>query len=995
MSEEQNDRTQTHVVLTKGTTISQYRIIERIGVGGMGEVYLAEDRKLDRRVALKFLSFQHSQNEDLKVRFRREAQAVAKLSHPNIVHIYEVGEYQNRPYFVMEHIEGESLHHYAHDETLSVGEIITIAIGICGGLNKAHQLGIVHRDIKTSNIVLDSDGHPKILDFGLATISGQEKLTKEGSTIGTVAYMSPERAEGRKSDHRSDLFSFGVVLYELIAGRTPFRRDSEAATMNAIVNDIPEPMARYRSGVPDGIQQIIDKLLEKDARTRYQTAADVGADLIREKRMLDSGDISSASRSISGFRRTQKSGLKKWILSGTSLALIITLVLVLKPWKFTVDATDEAVAAENRLAVMYFDNLVDPTDSTRLGEIVTNLLITDLSESKHLRVVSSQRMFDILRQLGKEGSRNIDRETASQVALKAGATWMLTGTILQMQPKVVITAQIINVKSGQIEASQRSAAVDNEDIFAQVDKLSAKIRNDLDIPELAGESTDKKLTDVTTKSPEAYRHYLEGIDYIRKLYRREGRESLEKALEYDSTFAMAYYQLAFSWIGIARAKALDYIRKAVRYSNNTTRLERMHILVASDGFAGDIDGAIAMLMKIVEEFADNKEAYERLGQIHINEKGELEKGINFFKKALKIDPGDKLLYNKLAYAYKDRREYDKAIDALDKYIAIAPNEPNPYDSRGEIYMAAGKFDLAVAAYQQALAKDPGFVGSLNALVRIFTHLKDYKIADSCARALVDDNEKEVRALGRTDLVYSILHQGKFEQALQVLDEGIAADQLDDFEGFHHVLKHIFKGFINAELGRYEEALENIREGRRILVQSESGDQNDFVDVYAYVLARSGNVSQALRLLDEAMPAVLKKKDKWDEALIQMSYGQIEFARKNYEKAIEYYTKAIPIFKRAARPTVEYNLAIAYIRNSQPEEAVPLLERFTTQIEGLAMWFPPLVVLAHYHLGTAYEAMGENAKAAQQYETFLDIWKEADSELDEMKDAEKRLANLKS
>ena len=553
MSEEQNDKTQTHVVLTKGTTISQYRIIERIGVGGMGEVYLAEDSKLDRRVALKFLSFQHSQNEDLKVRFRREAQAVAKLSHPNIVHIYEVGEYKNRPYFVMEHIEGESLHHYAHDETLSVGEIITIAIEICEGLNKAHQLGIVHRDIKTSNIVLDSDGHPKILDFGLATITGQEKITKEGSTIGTVAYMSPERAEGRKSDHRSDLFSFGIVLYELIAGRTPFRRDSEAATMNAIVNDIPEPMARYRSGVPDGIQQITDKLLEKDARTRYQTAADVGADLIREKRMLDSGDISSASRSISGFRRTQKSGLKKWILSGTSLALIITLVLVLKPWKFTVDATDEAVAAENRLAVMYFDNLVDPTDSTRLGEIVTNLLITDLSESKHLRVVSSQRMFDILRQLGKEGSRNIDRETASQVALKAGATWMLTGTILQMQPKVVITTQIIEVKSGQVAASQRSSAEDNEDIFAQVDKLSAEIRNDLDIPELAGESTDKKLAEVTTKSPEAYRYYLEGMDYIRKLYGRKGRKSLEKALEYDSTFAMAYFQLAMAWRGNSKA----------------------------------------------------------------------------------------------------------------------------------------------------------------------------------------------------------------------------------------------------------------------------------------------------------------------------------------------------------------------------------------------------------------------------------------------------------
>ena len=993
MTEEQNDRTQTHVVLTKGTVIAQYRIIERIGVGGMGEVYLAEDSKLDRRVALKFLSFQHSQNEALKVRFRREAQAVAKLSHPNIVHIYEVGEYKNRPYFAMEHIEGESLHHYAHDETLSVGEIITIAIEICEGLNKAHQLGIVHRDIKTSNIVLDSDGHPKILDFGLATISGQEKLTKEGSTIGTVAYMSPERAEGRKSDHRSDLFSFGVVLYELIAGRTPFRRDSEAATMNAIVNDIPEPMARYRSGVPDGIQQIIDKLLEKDPRTRYQTAADVGADLIREKRMLDSGDISSASRSISGFRRTQKSGLKKWILSGTTLAIIITLVLVLKPWKFSVESTDNAVAAENRLAVMYFDNLVDPTDSTRLGEIVTNLLITDLSESKYLKVVSSQRMFDILRQLGKEGSRNIDRETASQVAQKAGATWMLTGTILQMQPKIVITTQIIEVSSGQLEASQRSSAINDEDIFAQVDRLSAEIRNDLDIPELAGESTDKKLTEVTSKSPEAYRYYLEGMDYIRKLYGREGRESLEKALEYDSTFAMAYYQLAMSWRG--NPKSLEYIRKAVKYSNNATRLERMRILATSDGFAGDIESAIAMLKEIVIEFPDSKEAYETLSKIYINVTGDLEKGIDYLKEALKIDPGDKILYNELAYAYKDMREYDKAIDALDKYIAIAPNEPNPYDSRGEIYAAAGKFDSAVASYRQALSKDPKFVSSLIALSMIFTHLRDYERADSCAQALINDKEKEARSAGRLYLFYSKLHQGKFEQALQILDEGIAADGLDNSKGFPRYFKYIIRGFINADLGRYNEALENIREGRLLIVQTGSGDQNDFATAYAYVLAQSGNISQAISVLDEAMPQALKTNDKFEEALIQIGYGQIEITRNNYEKAIEYLTNAVPISKRQARPWVEYNLAIAYIRNSQAEKAVPLLVRYTTQIEFLGLWMRYLAVFAHYHLGTAYEAMGEKAKAARQYETFLDIWKEADTELDEIKDAKKRLANLKS
>ncbi|MCH7948058.1 MAG: protein kinase, partial [candidate division Zixibacteria bacterium] len=903
-----DDNTQSFVQLTAGTRVAHYQIISKIGAGGMGEVYLAHDTKLDRKVALKFLSFHLSQDETSRARFTREAKAAAKLDHPNIVPVHEVGEYQGRPFFAMAHIAGQSLREVIKQGKLSVQGAIDYCMQICEGLNEAHSAGIVHRDIKPGNIIIDTKNKPRLLDFGLATLSGEEKLTKTGSTLGTVGYMSPEQITGKDVDQRSDIFSIGVILYEMLTGRRPFVGDTDAAVARSITDETPEPVSRYKSGVPDGIQQIVDKLLEKDARTRYQTAADVGADLIREKRMLDSGDISSASRSISGFRRTQKSGLKKWILSG------------------------EAVAAENRLAVMYFDNLVDPTDSTRLGEIVTNLLITDLSGSKYLRVVSSQRMYDILRQLGKEGSRNIDRETASQVAQKAGATWMLTGTILQMQPKVVITTQIIEVSSGQLEASQRSVAVNNEDIFAQVDKLSAEIRNDLDIPELAGEPTDKKLSEVTTNSPEAYRYYLEGMDYIRKYYTRKGRESYQKAIELDSTFAMAYFRLAMTWILDDRSKEL--IRQAVKYSDNTTRLQRLHILAASDAANGNMDGAKSMLKEIISEFPDDKYAYERLARGHINIVGDLVKGIYYLKEALKIDPGDKLLYNLLAYAYKDMREYDKAIDALDKYIAIAPNEPNPYDSRGEIYAAAGKFDLAVAAYRQALTKDPRFVGSLNALVLIFCHLRDYERADSCAQALINDKEKQARSAGRLYLSYSKLHQGKFEQALQILDEGIAADGLDNSKGFPRYFKYIIRGFINADLGRYEEALKDIREGRLLIVQTGSGDQNDFVIAYAYVLAQSGNISQAISVLDEAMPQVLKTNGKFEEAMIQIGYGKIEMIRNNYEKAIEYYTKAIPIHKRFARPVVEYFLAIAYIKNSQPERAVLFLERYTTQIEFL-------------------------------------------------------------
>ncbi|MHC4628059.1 MAG: serine/threonine-protein kinase, partial [Planctomycetota bacterium] len=236
-----NDKTQSHIVLTKGTMVSHYRIVEKIGAGGMGEVYLAEDTQLDRKVALKFLPPHLCQDEDCRARFKREAQAAAKLSHPNIISVYEVSEHQGRPFFAMEHVEGQSLRDQAKAKGLEVARVIDLAIQICDGLSAAHEKGVVHRDIKPSNIVIDAYGRPKILDFGLAAIKGGEHLTRTGSTLGTVRYMSPEQVMGRELDRRSDLFSLGVVLYEFVTGHSPFARDNDAATGQATLTHVPEP----------------------------------------------------------------------------------------------------------------------------------------------------------------------------------------------------------------------------------------------------------------------------------------------------------------------------------------------------------------------------------------------------------------------------------------------------------------------------------------------------------------------------------------------------------------------------------------------------------------------------------------------------------------------------------------------------------------------------------------------------------------------------------
>jgi Tol biopolymer transport system component/predicted Ser/Thr protein kinase len=325
-----DDRTKAVTLLSKGTVINHYRIVEKIGAGGMGEVYLAEDTKLNRKVALKFLSPHLCQDEACRQRFEREAQAAAKLNHPHIVTIYEVSEFNGRPFFAMEHIEGTSLAEYIKAGDHSIPKIIELSVQICDGLSKAHQAGIFHRDIKPSNILIDKDGRAKILDFGLAAIKGADKLTKTGSTLGTLHYMSPEQVRGGTVDERSDIFSLGVVLYEMITGQLPFKGDYEPAIIYSIQYEEPEPLARYKSRVTPELQRIVCKALAKDTALRYQHSDDLGADLRGFREGV-------SSRRLSAVTDTQVAGKRRWLLRliGPILALIIVAAAlyfgVLKP----------------------------------------------------------------------------------------------------------------------------------------------------------------------------------------------------------------------------------------------------------------------------------------------------------------------------------------------------------------------------------------------------------------------------------------------------------------------------------------------------------------------------------------------------------------------------------------------------------------------------------------------------------------------------------------
>lgn len=474
-------------IITNGTAVGHYQIIGKIGAGGMGEVFLADDTKLERRVALKFLPAHLNDDKDMRARFSREARSAAKLNHPNIVTIHEVSDFNGRPFFAMEYVEGHPLGYYCNEKKLSNTEMINLATQICGGLVKAHQMGITHRDIKSSNIVVDADQRAKILDFGLAFAKGGEQITKAGSTLGTVAYMSPEQAQGREIDHRSDLFSFGVVLYELITGRTPFKRDSDASTLLAIINEGPEPLGRFKSDVPPELQRIVSKCLAKNLEERYQSAADILA------------DMRSVGRSLASSKD---------------------------------EPSGQITASRPSIAVLPFANMSADPENEYFSDGLTEELLNVLAQNPELKVSGRTSSFAFK---GKQ-------EDLRGIGQKLGVGTLLEGSVRKAGNRVRITAQLVNAADGFHLWSQTYDRV-LDDIFAVQDEIAKSVSTAMNVT-LLGKSTSKRPV-----NPESYALVLRANQSAQQMTKSGlgvAVDIYQKAIDLDPESARAWAGLALA-----------------------------------------------------------------------------------------------------------------------------------------------------------------------------------------------------------------------------------------------------------------------------------------------------------------------------------------------------------------------------------------------------------------------------------------------------------------
>ncbi|MCX6826650.1 MAG: protein kinase [candidate division Zixibacteria bacterium] len=664
-----NDITRSHIQPAKDIRIGHYRIIEKIGAGGMGEVYLVEDIELNRKVALKFLSPHLCQDADCRARFKREAQAAAKLSHPNIVTIYEVDEFNSRPFFAMEYIEGESLADFVKQRDHSIEKIIDLSIQICEGLNKAHQAGIIHRDIKPSNILIDQDGRAKILDFGLATIKGLDKLTKTGSTLGTLHYMSPEQVRGEELDCRTDIFSMGILLYEMLTGQLPFKGEHEAAVIYSIISEEPAPVSRYRSDISAAISSVVVKTLQKERTLRYQSAQQL------------IGDLRNPNKVVITPSREEKS-----------------------------------------IVVLPFSNLSGDPDQEYFSDGLTEEIITDLSNARSLRVISRSSAMTL------KGTK----KKVPEIAQELNVQYILEGSVRKSGNNLRIAAQLIDArKDAHIWAEKYSGTLD--DIFDIQEKVSLSIAEALKLmltPEEKQRIAERPIDNFAAyecylKAINASRKWTEPALDSALQYLQNGINIMgDNAFLYAGMAWIYYY-----YVNIG-ARHEDYIEKAEEFANKSLALQpnlaKAHVLLGSiySGPRGDFRRAIHHNKMALAINPNDGSALAALGGTYILHLGKYTEALALFERSWQVDP---------LYIEKDFQkgwlnlhygQYKLALEPL--RIAYQSDPDNPL--RGYFYSLIlaynNKIDETLPIIERNAAITPGNFFTKFSLLLKYVLLKD-------------------------------------------------------------------------------------------------------------------------------------------------------------------------------------------------------------------------------------------------------------------------------
>ena len=938
-----------------GKTISHYKILKKIGEGGMGMVYKAEDTKLKRTVALKFLPPELTRNKEAKERFVHEAQAASALEHNNICNIHEIDEADDgQTFIVMACYEGETLKHKIKRGPFKLEESIDIAIQIAEGLAKAHEQGIVHRDIKSANLYVTTDDVVKILDFGLAKLRGQTKLTKEGTTLGTAAYMSPEQTRGEDIDHRTDIWSLGIVLYEMFTGQLPFKGEYEQAIIYSILNEDPEPITGLRTGMPMELERIVNKALAKSPGERYQHIDDLVADLRRVKREIESKEIVSRM----GIPRVGEVKKGKRFLIPIALTLV-TIVSIVAYLIFT-----QQPESLERIPIAVVDFLNETDDKELDG--LSGLLITALEQSRRLEVLTRSRMFDFLRQLNMYNVERIDEGAGRAICKAANISVLAIGTVKKFGELYTVDLKVIDVQNDKHLFAAKADGKGKEAIPFLIDVIAERTRVKLKEPLKKIQASKQKVSDMTTINLEAYHHYFKGEEAINKLRFREAQEEFEKAIVLDSTFGLAYYRIAYaeSWGLESERIQKNHLEKALAFINRIPEKEQFLVRAQYASIDRGYEEGISILKEMEKIYPNDKEMIYNIGDWSYIA-GQYDTAVEYFERVLNIDPMFERARFNLASAYFALREFQKTLREGERMLFLNPFDVDAHILIGYSYIFLGEVEKGVAKFDSAF----DLTSAPEKVQDVYYHRAGSKLYLGKYRESRDDYKK-------------ILEIAKHSQPEPHRP---------------HYLIHLALAHIEDISQNYEAALQQFGEALS-LSPTVLRIYRDLGATYA----RKGDIKEAESVADTILVRLGGKPNRYFHHVA----GEIAVAKKDYIGAVQHFEKSCSenqIFiycyplARAHALAENIGVAIDVLERGVSRGTVELFYKSRVSPEVTGKWdfyFTLYYPHALFFLGTLYEQTGETTKAIQTYEGFLNLWKEADEDLPVLIDAKDRLAKLK-